>query len=121
MALQGLFCSLYAKVLVPVKILKVFGQAFFKRLAGVRGQRPRKRVRRSARGELKNSPVDCFLKRTAVASDRGKNYFAPKLKRNNSSGVPVGNAAPARESLSFEKTQLFFRVLSENAEPSDKP
>ena len=31
----------YTKLLILVKKLKVFGQAFFKRLAGVRGRRPR--------------------------------------------------------------------------------
>ena len=41
-------------------------------------------------------------------SSRGKNYFAFKFwGRNNSSGVPNGNAAPARESLPYGKTLAF--------------
>ena len=51
-----------AKLSSLVKKGKVFGQAFFKRLAGVRGQSPRKHIVRSEKGELKNSPVDCFLR-----------------------------------------------------------
>ncbi len=54
--------------------LRVLGRAFYKRLAGVRGRRPSSHsveceipyVVRSARGELKNNPVDCFERGDAL-------------------------------------------------------
>ncbi len=55
-----------AKLLSLVKKGKVFDRPFFKRVAGVRGQSPRKHVRRSAKSELKNNPVDCFSRGNAL-------------------------------------------------------
>ncbi len=57
----------YAKVITPVKKLKVFDRPFFKRVVRSRvkpsspsadGETPYSR--RSEKGEFKNSPVDCF-------------------------------------------------------------
>ena len=44
-----------------------------KALAGV-GQRPTRAAGRSAKGELKNSPVDCFLRGNAL-QERAFPYF----------------------------------------------
>ena len=55
----------HAQLLSLVKKGKVFGQAFFKRLAG-RGAEPHKHSVRSARGELENSSVNCFLRGEAL-------------------------------------------------------
>ncbi len=57
---------------------------------------------------------------TILKEDSGRKrpreeLFRHKIKkRNNSSGVPVGNAAPAREGVPFEKTlSLFPRSIME--------
>ena len=70
---------------------------------------------RSEKGEFQNSPVDYFEMRVAVVNDRGKNYFAFNFwERNNSSGVPIGNAVPLQErAFPNEKPYLsFLRALA---------
>ncbi len=98
---------LYAKVSVLVKKSKVFGQAFFKRLAGCGAEPHKKHDRRSAKGELKNNPVDCFSMRTAVASDRGKNYFAPKIKSEIIlRAFPLGTLCPCKRGRSLSGSNI---------------
>ena len=63
-----------AFLIILVKKMKVFDRPFFKRGVGSRGNALRRRPqtakslygRRSERGELKNSPVDCFLRGEAL-------------------------------------------------------
>ena len=59
---------------------KSFRSTLFQKGRGVWGSAPQRHSVRSARGEFRNSPVDCFWRGAAVVNDRGKNYFAPKFK-----------------------------------------